>query len=561
MSWLAGLLVSAAGRGPAQRFDSACRTPELAQTARLIELCTRHAASEFGRTHNFSSVRSLKDFQARVPIQDYVDLRPDIQRMMLGETSVLVDEPVELFARTSGTAGEPKFIPSTRRCRTEDHAEQLRTWFHSALRAHPKLFHGAVLSMTSPAVEGVTPSGIPYGSVSGLMQRHMPRVVKRCYVIPEELTASTAHQDRWYALALLGLAADVTFLATANPSSILRLVETIDTRSDELLRDLKDRTLLGAPQLEAHVRTAVLQRLRGAGARVVELESMRRSRGGRLLPSDYWPHLQLIGCWKGGTVGGHVARFDPWFRGLDGSVPVRDWGWLSSECRGSIPLSDQGASGVLSVHKVVLEFVPAEELDRSQPETLPVQALETGREYGVIVSTSGGLWRYDMNDIVEVVGRHHETPCIVFRRKGRGMTSMTGEKLSVNQVILAVDRAARANGCTIDHWRVEADPDESRYILMAESKQGLPPMARGPLLRVFDLELRKLNLEYGAKRSSGRLHMPVLHVMRSGWYAAGRKAHADAGGRVFQAKTIVLRTRTTPDASEPEAIIQAEDDA
>jgi hypothetical protein len=190
-----------------------------------------------------------------------------------------------------------------------------------------------------------------------------------------------------------------------------------------------------------------------------------------------------------------------------------------------------------------------------------VQALETGREYGVIVSTSGGLWRYDMNDIVEVVGRHHETPSIVFRRKGRGMTSMTGEKLSVNQVILAVDRAARANGCTIDHWRVEADTDESRYILMAESKQGLPPMARGPLLRVFDSELRKLNLEYGAKRSSGRLHMPVLHVMRSGWYAAGRKAHADAGGRVFQAKTIVLRTRTTPDASEPEAIIQAEDDA
>ncbi len=561
MGRLAGFLVSAAGRGPARRFDDACHAPREAQQTRLLELCARHANSEFARAHDLAAVRTLDDFKARVPIHDYEDLRADIQRMMLGATGVLVAEPVELFARTSGTSGEPKFIPSTRRCRIDDHAEQLRTWFHHALRDHPGLFRGAVLSMTSPAVEGRTPSGIPYGSVSGLMQQHMPSLVKRCYVAPEELAATAAHEARWYALALLGLAADVTFLATANPSSVLRLVETIDTRSEELLRDLRDRSLRGAGDLEPSVRDAVLRRLKNGAERSAVLASVRQARGGRLLPADYWPHLELIGCWKGGTVGGHVEKFDAWFRAGRGSVPVRDWGWLSSECRGSIPLSDNGAAGALSVHKVVLEFVPVENLDRTQPETLPAEALETGREYGVIVTTSGGLWRYDMNDIVEVIGRRHATPLVVFRRKGRGMTSLTGEKISVNQVILAVDRSARATGCIVDHWRAEADPDESRYVLLVESKRGIPPMARAPFLRTFDSELQRLNLEYAAKRTSGRLHMPVLHLMRDGWYAAGRSAHADAGGRLFQAKTIVLRTRTTPDTSEPEAIISAEDDA
>lgn len=562
MGLLASLLVKAAGRKPARAFDAATRDPVGAQEQRLRDICTLNAGTEFGREHDFAGVRTLSDFAARVPVCDYEEIRPRIQRMLLGEKNVLVAEDVELFARTSGTSGEPKFIPSTRRCRLEDHVPLIRTWFHHALKAHPGLFRGRVLSLTSSAIEGHTPGGTPYGSVSGLIQQNMPRAVRTSYVAPAELSDTLDHEGRWYALALLGIAADVTFLGTANPSSVLRLVETAQRRSEELLRDLHDGTLRGAPNMEPAIAKAVRSQLKRRTERCTTLENLRRVRGGQLLPADYWPHLELIGCWKGGTVGGHVERFAPWFAPDGRAVPVRDWGWLSSECRGSIPLSDNGSAGVLSVHRVVFEFIPAAQLELpGQPETLPLEALETGQEYGVVVTTGGGLYRYDMNDIVEVVGRHNATPMLMFKRKGRGMTNITGEKLSVNQVIVAVERAARACGVVVDHYRAEADPDESRYILMVESARGIPPMACLPLLVAFDAEIARMNLEYGAKRASGRLHHPVLHVMRRGWYERGKQAIADAGGRMFQSKTVVLRTRSSEEHSEPELIVTEDGNA
>ena len=73
-------------------------------------------------------------------------------------------------------------------------------------------------------------------------------------------------------------------------------------------------------------------------------------RSGKLLPADYWPNLALIGCWKGGTVGSYIKKFPQWFDpDDDGMVPVRDWGYLSSEARGSIPLSDRRLSLVLDL--------------------------------------------------------------------------------------------------------------------------------------------------------------------------------------------------------------------
>jgi hypothetical protein len=91
---------------------------------------------------------------------------------------------------------------------------------------------------------------------------------------------------------------------------------------------------------------------------------MRERRDGKLLPADFWPELELIGCWKGGTVGAHVEGFGAWFD-PDGKAPrpVRDWGYLSSEARGSIPLTDDGAGGVLTVGTNVYEFVDVDQVE------------------------------------------------------------------------------------------------------------------------------------------------------------------------------------------------------
>jgi hypothetical protein len=264
------------------------------------------------------------------------------------------------------------------------------------------------------------------------------------------------------------------------------------------------------------------------------------------VPGDYWPDLGLIGCWKGGTVGHYLEKFDPWFN-PDGTrpVPVRDWGYLSSEARGSIPLSDEGSKGVLTVATNFFEFVTVDEVEAKpdSPESWPFLTaadLEMNGEYYIFVTTTSGLYRYDINDVIQVAGRYQQTPEIVFLRKGRGMTNITGEKLSVNQVIDSVQSAARATGLIPAHFKAEADTDRSRYILRVEFAGHTGEEQQLAFLQEVDRYLKEVNIEYKAKRDSSRLAAPVMHVMREGWYERGRRQQAASGIRVFQAKTEVL---------------------
>ena len=135
------------------------------------------------------------------------------------------------------------------------------------------------------------------------------------------------------------------FLATANPSSILQLLDKANEHGEELIRDIRDGTLAGALNIEPAIRQQVQQRLRpNPGARPSSRPCAPDATAG-WLPGDYWPELALIGCWKGGTVGHYLENFDEWFD-PDGARPiaVRDWGYLSSEARGSIPLTDEAAT-------------------------------------------------------------------------------------------------------------------------------------------------------------------------------------------------------------------------
>jgi hypothetical protein len=163
------------------------------------------------------------------------------------------------------------------------------------------------------------------------------------------------------------------------------------------------------------------------------------------------------------------------------------------------------------------------------------------------VTTSGGLYRYDINDIVRVEGFHNEAPVINFQRKGRGMTSITGEKVSDNQVIEAVTTAAADVGVELAHFRALADAEAARYVFQVESKNGAISKSQGrTLLEAIERKLTSLNIEYEGKRKSQRLEAPELQVMKSGWSENGSQSQ---GKRLFQSKTVVLQPKEDTESS------------
>jgi hypothetical protein len=543
---LAGKLIAFVGKQSARRFDEATRDPRRTQTELLLGMLRRNADTEYGRRYNFASINSIADYQKQVPLITYADIQQDMEQVAGGAKNVFTAEDPVMFAQTSGTTGKPKFIPVTPTDQGRAHKDQMRTWLYHAQKAHPGILDFKVVSMVSPAIEGYTESGVPFGSTSGHIYKNMPGVVRRAYSIPYEVFEIEDYQAKYYTIMRISLEHDVHFLATANPSSILQLMDKANEYSEDLIRDIRDGTLSNHQDIEPAIRQLVEKRLRPNPKRAAQLDAMRSRRDGRLVPGDYWPDLGLIGCWKGGTVGHYLEKFDPWFN-PDGTrlVPVRDWGYLSSEARGSIPLSDEGSKGVLTVATNFFEFVAVDEVEAKpdNPESWPFLTaadLEMNGEYYIFVTTTSGLYRYDINDVIQVAGRYQQTPEIVFLRKGRGMTNITGEKLSVNQVIDGVQSASRASGLIPAHFKAEADTERSCYILRMEFAGHTGEEQQLAFLQEVDRHLKQVNIEYKAKRDSSRLGAPVMHVMREGWYERGRRQQAASGKRVFQAKTEVL---------------------
>ncbi|MGI9536947.1 MAG: GH3 family domain-containing protein, partial [Desulfocapsaceae bacterium] len=149
MGLIASTIIGLAARRSAGRFEKAVRDPAAAQNARLREMMERNKDTEYGRQYGFAKIRSLEDYRKAVPIVSYEDIRERIDRATRNEKNILTAEDPILFAQTSGTTGEPKYIPVTPTCQK---GGGMTTWLHYARKDHPKMLRGKIVTIVSPAV-------------------------------------------------------------------------------------------------------------------------------------------------------------------------------------------------------------------------------------------------------------------------------------------------------------------------------------------------------------------------------------------------------------------------
>jgi len=549
-----GILLKAAAfltRRQWTRWHDLTAKPQEIQNHLLFDLIKRNRATRFGRDHRFEAIHSLSDYRAQVSVGDYERLRPYIECAQNGEANALTAAPVLMFTLTSGSTGQPKLIPITETTR-RNHRLLTRLWYYRALIDHPDLFSGKLLGVVSPVVEGRTAGGIPFGAASGLIYQSSPSWIQNAYATPYEIAEVKDFEAKYYLIMRLALEHDITFFGTPNPSTILKLVETVNRNKQEMIQDICDGTIAAWCNLQPKMRAALESRLRKNPARARRLESLIKN-DGTLRPREYWPRLQLIGCWKGGTVGVRLKEFARWF---GKTTPVRDLGYMASEAQMTLPISDSGSAGILAIDENFYEFIPESEIDSPAPTILTCAELEAGASYYLVLTTAAGLYRYDINDVVRVAGFYNQTPLIEFVRKGRDVTNITGEKLHVNQVIQAMAQAQNAAGMAIQHFRACADAEESLYSFFVELDGAMPAQERlMQLLQELDASLRALNVEYAQKRESRRLAAPVLCVMKPGWFQRKANAALEPGTRDVQLKAQLL-SATPEEASEIQFVVK-----
>ena len=250
-------------------------------------------------------------------------------------------------------------------------------------------------------------------------------------------------------------------------------------------------------------------------------------------------NLAVVGCWKGGSVGLYLRDFDGLF---SPKTAIRDWGYLASELRGSIPMSDEGSGGVLAIDSNFYEFVKEEEDGLPNPTHLTADQLQVGERYYVYVTTTAGLYRYEMNDILQVNEFFGNTPIIEFVQKGKGVSSLTGEKLYESQVCAAVKRSTQ--DATFPFEFIAATPewsDPPRYaFLVEETGPSLPDAVWRNWGIAVDENLRSLNEEYDTKRLSSRLGSPIVKVVQRGELARYKQRRLAEGAPDAQFKILRL---------------------
>lgn len=515
----------------AKAFENATIDPIRAQKKILFKYLARNKDTIYGKKYNFSKVKSIDDYRLLVPMSDSESVFPYVEMIKKGEDNVLTRDKVVFFGLTSGTTGKPKLIPVTNFSRRKK-AETMALWAYYISKDYPDILKGKVLAIINPEDEAFTERGISYGAESGHAYKNMPSVVKNFYAIPHAVYHIQDYEARYYSILRFAMAVNITTLATLNPSTIVLLCQKIEKYQDKIIDDIEKGTIDRDMSMPSSIRKELEKILKPDKKRADKLRAILAEKG-ELLPKYFWPDLELIECWKGGTVKVHLKELPQYF----GNVPIRDFGCLSTEARSSIPMTDVGAGGVLAITTNFYEFIPKEDIGKEQKAFLLADELEKGKEYFLIVTTPGGLYRYNIDDIIKVTGFYNSTPVIEFIQKGLNAVSMMGEKLYESQVDAAINRALDKHKLLAKFFCASSQSENPpRYNLLIEFERSIQPQEAQELLISIEEEFRRENSEYKYVRDSQLLKAPVLKILKKGEFEKYRAARVKEGANDSQFK-------------------------
>ncbi len=423
------------------RFARAARSPRRAQESLLRRFLRANEGTAYGRAHGYDRIRTVSDFQRRVPIVDYDALSTWVDRAVAGEAGVLSAEPIVAFEPSSGSSGHRKLIPYTRSLLAEFSAAT-SPWIFLLHARRPDLIGATSYWSLSPAARSLerTPGGVRIGFASdaeyfGPIAR---RYVEAWMAVPGTV-ARTPDLEAWRretARHLLG-ATDLGIVSVWNPSFLTLLMEAMQHDLDTLLPLL-------APARAAAIRHGL-------------------DRAGAFVGEAIWPRLAMLSAW----TDGHARGFVPAMRRFFPSTPLQSKGLVATEGVVSFPVGvprtadtsvDQGAAAALTSH-----FLEFHDLDAPNAAPRLADELRVGGRYSPLLTTGNGFARYRLKDAVACEGHFHGAPLLRFLGKLDRASDLCGEKLDAVQVERAVEAAL-----------VAANVD-ARFALLAPSGESVAP--------------------------------------------------------------------------------------
>jgi hypothetical protein len=456
--------------------------PVAAQREVLQDLVTAAQYTEFGRRYKFNHLFSLKTFKQTVPVHEYGDLKPYIQRMMDGEENILWNTPIEWFAKSSGTTSDKsKFIPVSKESLEENHFQASKDVLTMYYKNFPDsdLLTGKGLVIGGSHQVNRLNENIQYGDLSAVLMQNSP--VWSNWIRTPEL--SIALMDEWEG--------KIEQLARSTMQENVTSISGVPTWTLVLIK------------------------------RILEIS-------GKATLAEVWPQLELY-------LHGGVS-FIPYreqFKKLIG----KDINYLETynASEGFFAAQESPSEeGLLlfTQHGIFYEFMPVEEYGKKFPETMGLGKVELHKNYAVIISTTGGLWRYIVGDTVQFTSLNPYKIKVSGRIKH--YMNAFGEEVIVDNTDKAIAMASEKTGAVVNDYTAApvyfSSNSNGAHEWLVEFETA--PADLQLFTEALDTALKSLNSDYEAKRYKDiALRMPILHSMKPGSFNAWLKSKGKLGGQ------------------------------
>lgn len=457
--------------------------PARVQEQVLRQLLKQSKDTAWGKEHGYSSISGYDQFCNNVPLQCYEDLIPYIERLRAGEKDLLWPGEVKWFAKSSGTTGaKSKFIPISKESLEETHYRGARDclYIYTLLNPATRIFRGKGLTLGGSHQINNFSNNSLYGDLSAILIENAPAYSGLIRTPPTHIALIEDFEEKMEKITEKTVTLNVTSISGV-PSWYLVLIRYI------LRHTGKDNLHQVWPNLEVFFH---------GGVSFVPY----REQYHRLLPDQKMHYMET-------------------YNASEGFFAIQD------------DFSDNSMLLMLD-YGIFYEFITADHENTENQKTLTIGEVKKGVNYAVVISTNGGLWRYEIGDTVEFTSLYPHKIRITGRT--RHFINAFGEEVIIDNAEKALEQACLATGAHVCDYT--AGP-----IYMGNETKGAhewviefekEPDSTDRFIEILDNTLKSLNSDYEAKRYKDlTLTRPVLRVVPRGTFYRWFREHNKLGGQ------------------------------
>ncbi len=525
--------------------------PLKAQKNVLKKIVRRNKNCEFGKKIGLKDVHSIEDYQRIVPISTYADYEPYVDRMMEnGEKRLMFNGINVRYASSSGSVGKPKMLPKgindLWKMQCIGFSVSISTGYHH-LKKHGIRLRNQVGPLALNLAGHKTADGKMSNGAAQIPIRMLKPLLPFFCTSPLELLfpgPDDKFDTSYFHLRFCLGNRKVSYLGSIVVTLLTQMFDYLEENWEMLCDDIEKGIINPNVECPERFRKKYNKKFKPDPERAAELRREFEKGFDDPIAPRIWPNLQ----WAYGMMGSNLSVYVERLRKNVGpNVPIHNMGYAAAEGYFATPLELDVDDYVLTPYTVFFEFLPIDDLEEKADDTvrpLLINELEVGKNYELIVSNFSGLYRYKMEDVVQVTRMYNNTPWVKLLFRQNLSMNVANEKTTTDMIDAAVERIAAEND--IEFQGFSFYPDFStkppRYVMLAEIKKGeKTEELRQNLIKTLDANLEEINEKYYKYRELwGMLGVPEVLFLADGTYNDYSKYLSDKGVVLNQIKPVTV---------------------